>query len=142
YVDPSTVVGRGEPPLLATLVRIRPIYVSVDANEADVLAVQRKLAKEGKSEARERGQIAPGQWLPVELALRDEKEFKTAGRVDYVAPELDKTTGTMEVRARFENEDGFLLPGLFARVRFPMEKSLSLLLPESALLSDMQGRYV
>lgn len=141
YVDPGNLVGRGDPTLLATLVAIRPIYVSVDANEADVLAVQRKMAKEGKNEGRERGQIEPGKWLPVELALRDESEFKTVGRVDYIAPELDKATGTLEVRARFENEDGFLTPGLFARVRFPMEKSLALLVPEAALLSDMQGRY-
>jgi len=143
YVDPGNLVGRLDPTLLATLVCIRPIYVSVDANEADVLAVQRKIAKEGGGgEGRERGQLEQGKWLPVELALRDETEFKTNGRVDYVAPELDKTTGTMEVRARFENENGFLTPGLFARLRFPMEKSLSLLLPEASLLSDMQGRYV
>ncbi|HET6164730.1 MAG TPA: efflux RND transporter periplasmic adaptor subunit [Planctomycetota bacterium] len=142
YVDPGNLVGRGDATLLATLVCIRPIYVSVDANEADVLAVQRKIAKEGGGAGRERGQLEQGKWLPVELALRDETEFKTHGRVDYVAPELDKSTGTMEVRARFENEDGFLTPGLFARLRFPMEKSLSLLLPEAALLSDMQGRYV
>jgi RND family efflux transporter MFP subunit len=142
YVDPGNLVGRNEPTLLATLVQNQPIYISVDANEADVLAVQRKLTKEGNLEGRERGQLEQGKWLPVELALRDEDEFKTHGRVDYVAPELDKSTGTMEVRARFENENAFLTPGLFARVRFPMEKTLSLLLPEASLLSDMQGRYV
>lgn len=141
YVDPGNLVGRGEPTLLATLVATRPIFLSVDANEADVLAVQRKLARDGKVEGRERGQIEPGKWLPVELALRDETEFKTAGRVDYIAPELDRASGTLEVRARFENEDDFLTPGLFGRVRFPMDKSLALLVPEEALLSDMQGRY-
>jgi RND family efflux transporter MFP subunit len=141
YVDPGNLVGRGEPTLLATMVATRPILVSVDVNEADVLAVQRKLAKEGKVDGRERGQVEAGKWMPVELALRDETEFKTTGRVDYVAPELNRTSGTLEVRARFENEDDFLTPGLFGRVRFPMEKSLALLVPEEALLSDMQGRY-
>lgn len=141
FVDPGNLVGRGEPTLLATLVQTQPVYVSVDASESDVLAVQRKLAAEEKVEGRERGQVAPGRWMPVELALRDESEFKTLGRVDYVAPELDRATGTLEVRARFENEDEFLNPGLFARVRFPMKTSLSLLVPEAALLSDMQGRY-
>ena len=142
YVDPGNLVGRGEPTLLATLVQTRPIYVSIDANESDVLAVQRKNAKAGKVEGRERGQTEPGKWMEVELALRDDKDFKTKGRVDYVAPELDKSTGTLELRTRFENEDDFLTPGLFARLRFPMEKSQALLLPEAAILSDMQGRYV
>lgn len=141
FVDPGNLVGRNEPTLLATMVCTKPVHVSVDVSETDVLAVQRRLAKEGKIEGRERGQTAPGQWIPVELALRDETEFKTMGRVDYVAPELDLATGTLEVRSRFENEDDFLNPGLFARLRFPMEKSLGLLVPEAALLSDMQGRY-
>jgi RND family efflux transporter MFP subunit len=142
YVDVGNLVGRNEPTLLATLVSTKPIYVSVNANEADVLAVQRKLQAEGQFDpTRLRGQLKPGEWLPVELALRDENEFKTKGRVDYVAPELDRASGTLEVRARFENESDFLTPGLFARVRFPMETSRALLLPEAALLSDMQGRY-
>ena len=141
YVDLGNLVGRGEPTLLATLVCTKPTYVSVNVNEADILAVQRKFVKDGNVEGRLRGQLKPGEWLPVELALRDEQEFNTHGRVDYVAPELNKATGTMEVRARFENENDFLTPGLFARLRFPMEKSLSLLVPEAALLTDMQGRY-
>jgi RND family efflux transporter MFP subunit len=143
YVDVGNLVGRNDPTLIATLVATKPVFVSVNANEGDVLEVQRRLAKEGHSNdaGRLRGQLKPGEWLPVELALRDESEFKTKGRVDYVAPELDASTGTLEVRARFENEDDFLTPGLFGRVRFPMEKSLALLVPEEALLSDMQGRY-
>jgi RND family efflux transporter MFP subunit len=143
YVDVGNLVGRNEPTLIATLVATKPVFVSVNANEGDVLEVQRRLAKEGHSNdaGRLRGQLKPGEWLPVELALRDESEFKTKGRVDYVAPELDASTGTLEVRARFENEDDFLTPGLFARLRFPMDKSLALLVPEAALLSDMQGRY-
>jgi len=148
YVDVGNLVGRNDPTLIATLVATRPVFVSVNANEGDVLEVQRSLAKEGHganaangADGRLRGQLKPGEWLPVELALRDESEFKTKGHVDYVAPELDASTGTLEVRARFENEDDFLTPGLFARVRFPMDKSLALLVPEAALLSDMQGRY-
>jgi RND family efflux transporter MFP subunit len=145
YVDVGNLVGRNDPTLIATLVATKPVFVSVNANEGDVLEVQRSLAKEGHNsngaDGRLRGQLKPGEWLPVELALRDESEFKTKGRVDYVAPELDASTGTLEVRARFENEDDFLTPGLFARVRFPMDKSLALLVPEAALLSDMQGRY-
>jgi RND family efflux transporter MFP subunit len=142
YVDVGNLVGRNEPTLIATLVATKPVFVSVNANEGDVLEVQRSLAKAGHNvDGRLRGQLKPGEWLPVELALRDESEFKTKGRVDYVAPELDASTGTLEVRARFENEDDFLTPGLFARVRFPMDKSLALLVPEAALLSDMQGRY-
>lgn len=138
-VDAGNLVGRGEPTLLATIVQATPAYVSIDASEADVLDVRRDSARAGGS--REPGQISPGNWRPCELALAGEREFKTKGRVDYVAPELDRETGTLTVRTRYENTDNRLLPGLFARVRFAMSRSDALVVPEAALLSDQQGRY-
>jgi RND family efflux transporter MFP subunit len=54
---------------------------------------------------------------------------------------MNPLTGTLRVRTRFENPDETLLPGLFARARFPMSSAKAVLVPESALLSDQQGRY-
>jgi RND family efflux transporter MFP subunit len=54
---------------------------------------------------------------------------------------LNAETGTLRVRARFENADETLLAGYFARVRFPMSSNAAILVPEAALLTDQQGRY-
>ncbi len=140
-VDVGNLVGRGEPTLLATIVQATPAFVSLDVSESDVLAVRRETARDGDRSAAEPGQVSPGKWRPCELALADEAEFKTPGRVDYVDPQLNTQTGTLRIRTRFENTDESLLPGYFARVRFPMSSRRSLLVPEAALLSDQQGRF-
>lgn len=140
-VDAGNLVGRGEPTLLATIVQATPCYVSVDVSEGDVLRVRRSLEREGRLRENEPGQIAPGEWRPAELALMGEEDYSVDGRVDYVAPELDATTGTLRVRTRWENADETLIPGLYARVRFPMSSSSAMLVPEAALLTDQQGRY-
>jgi RND family efflux transporter MFP subunit len=140
-VDVGNLVGRNEPTLLATIVQPAPVYVSVDVNEADVLAVRREIQKTARKPGTEPGQVGPGEWRPVELALGDETEFKVKGRVEYVSPQMNEQTGTLRVRTLFANEDLSLLPGLFAKIRFPMSIRKSVLVPDAALLSDQQGRY-
>jgi RND family efflux transporter MFP subunit len=141
YVDVGNLVGRSEPTLLATIVATAPAYVSIDANEADVLEVKRDSERSGAGSKEEPGQLTAGNWRPSELALADESEFKVKGRVDYVDPQLNSQTGTLRVRTLYDNANESLVPGLFARVRFPMSTRKSLLVPEAALLSDQQGRY-
>lgn len=138
-IDAGNLVGKGEPTLLAQIVRTAPAFVSVDVSESDVLEVRRE--REASGEKLEPGQIAPGQWRPCELALADREEFETPGRVDYVEPTVNSETGTLRIRTRFENENDALVPGLFARVRFPMARHKAMLVPEAALLTDQRGRY-
>lgn len=141
-VDAGNLVGRDGPTLLAEIVRGTPAYVSVDVSESDVLAVRRELERSGELPADRRpGQIGPGEWRPCELALSDEDEFSITGRIDYVEPRINTETGTLRVRTVFENSDESLLPGYFARVRFPMRSDAAMLVPEAALLTDQQGRY-
>ena len=105
YVDEGNLVGRGEPTLLAKIVQSVPAYVSLDINEHDVLAVRRMREKAGSREGAEPGQISPGVWQPCELAIANEMVYRFPGRVDYVEPEMNKETGTLRVRTRYENAD-------------------------------------
>jgi RND family efflux transporter MFP subunit len=139
-VDVGNLEGaQGQPTVLATVVRNRPIYVSVEVNETDLLAVRcRRLSENAKLEP---GQIEEGRWQPVDLAIGASAEYRQHGQVDYVDPALDPTSGTIHVRCRFENEDEFLLPGLSVRLRFPMQTVDAIVAPDIALLSDQAGRY-
>lgn len=142
-VDAGNLVGRGEPTLLATITQASPAFVSIDVNESDVLAMRSEREKAGGAAANaEPGQIRPGEWLPAELALADESGFRFPGRIDFVDPQLSAQTGTLRVRTRFDNPQDVLLPGLFARVRFAISARKAMLVPEPALLSDQQGRFV
>jgi RND family efflux transporter MFP subunit len=63
--------------------------------------------------------------------------------MDYAAPQVDASTGTLEARAIFDNKERRLLPGLFARVRTPVGKlDNAILVPDVALGTSQEGRYL
>jgi multidrug efflux system membrane fusion protein len=139
-VDVGNLVGAaGQSTVLATLVSAKPLYVSVDVSESDLLMVRR--ARLAKAPGSEPGQIAPGEWRPVDLATADTDDFAVHGRIDYVDPALNPQSGTIRVRCRFENDDEVLLPGLFVRIRILLDTEDATLIPDIALLSDQSGRY-
>jgi RND family efflux transporter MFP subunit len=135
-VDPGAYVGAGSPTPLATIVQVDPIYVNFNIDEQQVLTIREKLREHGVT-LRDIGDV------PIEVGLQTETGYPHKGKLDYVAPEIDATTGTLAGRAVFDNADRVLLPGLFVRVRIPKERDVeSLLVPEQALGTNQQGRYL
>lgn len=141
FVDVGNLVGPSGTSLLAEIVQATPAFVSVDVSESDVLAIRRERVNSPRSSETEPGQTPSGEWRRSELALSDETDFNVRGRIDYVDPKVNASTGTLSVRTRYENEDEVLIPGYFVRVRFPMTTQKAMLVPEAALLTDQQGRY-
>jgi RND family efflux transporter MFP subunit len=123
------------PTVLATIVQLDPIWVNFNASERDVLRVRANLARRGLTTADIIG-------LPVEVGLQNEEGYPHKGKLDYVAPTVNASTGTLAVRANLPNENRALLPGFFVRVRVPSEPEPALLVPDVALGSDQGGRYV
>ncbi|WOH81395.1 efflux RND transporter periplasmic adaptor subunit [Bradyrhizobium sp. BEA-2-5] len=135
-VSVGELVGVSSPTQLATIVAMDPIYVNFTVNEQDVLRV--------RDEARRRGlTVNELRQLPVEVGLQTETGYPHEGKLDYVAPTLNQSTGTLAVRGVFPNPDRTLLPGFYVRVRVPFEKQdKALLVPDVAIGSDQAGRYV
>jgi len=135
-VSIGELVGASSPPtVLATIVQIDPIWVNFNASERDVQQVRANLARSGKTTADLIG-------LAVEVALQTEDDYPHKGKLDYVAPTVNASTGTLAARGIFENANRSLLPGYFVRVRIPSQPSLALLVPDVAIGSDQGGRYV
>ncbi|WP_024512577.1 efflux RND transporter periplasmic adaptor subunit [Bradyrhizobium sp. ARR65] len=135
-VSVGELVGVSSPTQLATIVAQDPIYVNFTVNEQDVLRI--------RAEARRRGLTSADiKQTPVEVGLQTEQGYPHAGKLDYVAPTVNQSTGTLAVRGIIPNGDRVLLPGLFVRVRVPVEKQdNALLVPDTALGSDQSGRYL
>lgn len=135
-VSIGELVGVASPTQLATIVTLDPIYVNFTVNERDVLRV--------REEARRRGlTTAELKTLPLEVGLQTETGYPHQGKLDYAAPTVNQSTGTLAVRGILPNPDRVLLPGYFVRVRVPFEKQQNaLLVPDTALGSDQSGRYV
>ncbi len=77
------------------------------------------------------------------IRLSDGNLLETRGRIDFVDNRVDPTTGTIAVRALFENPDGLLLPGQYVRLvaNQAAEEKLPLT-PQASVLEDRDGRYV
>ncbi|SHN76461.1 RND family efflux transporter, MFP subunit [Bradyrhizobium erythrophlei] len=135
-VSVGELVGVASPTQLATIVATDPIYVNFSVNEQDVLRI--------REEARRRGiTVDDLRQIPIEIGLQSETGYPHKGTLDYVAPQLNQSTGTLAVRGILKNSDRQLLPGYFARVRVPVEQNVkAMLVPDVALGSDQAGRYV
>lgn len=130
------VGASASPTVLATIVQTMPIYVNFNISEQDVLKIRAEMARRGMS----RDELKK---VPVEIALQDEKDFSHQGTLDYAAPNVNPSTGTLAVRGVLANTDHTLLPGYFVRVRVPLQRDVpALLVPDAALGSDQGGRYV
>ncbi len=124
-----------QPTVLSTIVQLDPIWVNFTASERDVLAVRAALANQGRTTQSLIG-------TTVEIGLQNEDGYPHKGKLDYVAPTVNPSTGTLAARATLENADRGLLPGYFVRVRIPSKPQPALLVPDVALGSDQGGRYV
>lgn len=85
-------------------------------------------------------------WRRATVLLQRESDagFPFVGRLDYVDQEgVDAATGTLSLRAVFENDEGSLFPGLFVRVRVPIRtRPSALLIPARAVLRDRVGPHL
>jgi RND family efflux transporter MFP subunit len=135
-VSVGELVGAASPTQLATIVELDPIYVNFNVNERDVLRV--------RAEARRRGlTVNDLRQLPIEVGLQTEDGYPHKGKLEYVAPTVNLSTGTLAVRGVLANADRILLPGFFVRIRVPEDQQQdALLVPNVALGSDQAGRYV
>jgi membrane fusion protein (multidrug efflux system) len=64
------------------------------------------------------------------------------GVIRFIAPNVDSASRRILIKGRVPNEDGVLLPGMFARVVATLGERDALLLPEEALVADPEGTYV
>ena len=128
------LVGGSQPTKLATITQLDPIWVTFTVSEQDVLRIRASLRKRGLK-------LGEFHSIPVEIGLQTETGYPHQGVLDYVAPGLDPSTGTITARGIFQNADVVLLPGYFVRVRVPTERNVpALLVPEVALGADQLGR--
>ncbi|MCE9520016.1 MAG: efflux RND transporter periplasmic adaptor subunit [Verrucomicrobia bacterium] len=129
-VPVGSLVGKGDPTLLATISQVDPIWFYCAISEVDYLQAE-KLSREA---GRKMGD------LPVKLILADGSELPDAGKWVFVDRAVDPTTGTIRARAEFPNSRKALRPGMFARVSIVLPtKDESILVPERALV-ELQGK--
>jgi multidrug efflux system membrane fusion protein len=120
-------------PLLTSIVSGDGIYADFDVDEQTYLRSVHQAAQSQAQEAR----------IPVQLTLSGDADHVYQGRIESFDNKIDAGTGTIRARARFDNTDGVLVPGMFASIKLGSSvASTVLLVPDDAVGSDQSKRFV
>ncbi|CAN7398079.1 efflux RND transporter periplasmic adaptor subunit [Variovorax sp. LjRoot290] len=123
-------------PVLTTLVSVSPIYASFDADEQVVV----KALKDLPGGASARNKI---EGIPVQMGTAGLEGTPYEGKLQLIDNQVDARSGTVRVRAAFDNKDGALIPGQFARIRMGQARSESaVLVNERAVGTDQNKKFV
>ena len=132
--DPGNLVGTDGNTVLAQINQVDPIYVYFNISDLDLARLLKRTGGvPGPSDARK--------WS-MQAGLPGEDGYPHEGRLDFAAINLTSTTGTLLMRGVLSNPNGRILPGLYTRVRVPVEERAAFLIPDAAIGHDQQGAYV
>ena len=113
---------------LVVINQVKPVYVSLAIPEQK-LSVVRDLMRKGP--------------LLVEVTVPGGDKPLAAGRIAFLDNAVDQTTGTIKVRAIFDNGDAALWPGQFYSVRVKLyDQENAILVPSRALQTGPNGQFV
>lgn len=136
FITAGNYVHAGQS-VLTSLVSSGRIYAWFDADEQSLL---RYLGLDSASGTASQLQQ---QQRPVLLALSGSTEFRHQGTIDFIDNQLNAATGTIRIRASFDNNDGGLLPGLFARLKLTGSAPYqAVLVDDKAIGTDLASRFV
>jgi len=129
-VSVGSLVGKGDPTLLATISQLDPIWFYCNVGEVEYLKANAEVRRTGKTVKD----------LDAVLVLSDGSTHPDKGRFVFLDRAVDVKTGTIRVRAEFPNPNRNLRPGMFARIKVDSGvRPDSILVPERAVL-EMQGQ--
>ena len=136
FITAGNYVHAGQS-VLTSLVSTGRIYAWFDADEQSLLRYL------GLDSATGTDSQLQQQQRPVLLALSGSTEFRHQGTIDFIDNQLNAATGTIRIRASFENTDASLLPGLFARLKLTGSAPYqAVLVDDKAIGTDLSSRFV
>jgi RND family efflux transporter MFP subunit len=128
--------GSNAAPLLTTVVSLDPMYVTFEGDEQIYLKYNELSRRGERASSRDAAN-------PVLMGLANEDGYPHRGSMIFVDNQVDPRTGTIRARATFQNQDGYLTPGLFARVKLLGHNSYhAVLVDERAIGTDQSQKFV
>lgn len=120
-------------PLLTTIVSNNGIYADFEVDEQTYLQNIRGSANGSQQERQ----------IPVELSLQGDHNHSYKGTIHSFDNKINPSSGTIRARAKFDNEDGKLIPGMFVSIKLGSSNMINaLLIPDRAIGSDQNKKFV
>jgi RND family efflux transporter MFP subunit len=138
----NLVNAGGSDPLLTTIVSIDPIRIYFNVDERSMQRYAKSIGAAGGSLTELLANMKDRQ-APFTFALDGETAFTHEGQLRFGDNRVDPSTGTMQVYGIVPNANGMFVPGSRVRVRLTIgEPYAAMLVPDTAILSDQDKRYV
>lgn len=126
-------------PVLTSLVSVSPIYASFDTDEQIVVKALQDLQSGSKGQSAR--QLI--ERIPVQMGTGTSGGTPYNGHLQLIDNQVDARSGTVRVRAVFDNADGSLIPGQFARIRMGQARNTqAVLINERAVGTDQSKKFV
>lgn len=133
-ITQGNLVGSGSG-TLARVVQTDPVYVAFSLPEGVMVSLRQQYGQ--ALDAIDPADIALG------LRLPNGTDYGGEGRVSFVSNEVDPQTGTLTLRATFQNADRILLPGQFVTLHIgAADPEMRVFVPQTSVLRDREGTYV
>ncbi|MNQ60942.1 Multidrug resistance protein MdtA precursor [compost metagenome] len=127
-VDLGNLVTSGDTTPLVVITQTKPISVAFTLPEGQLPAVV--------------GRFRAGQPLVVEAWDRDDQRLQAEGVLQSLDNQIDTTTGTLKLKARFANDDEILFPNQFVNIRLRADLlPKAVLIPSAAVQFGSQGTF-
>ena len=126
-VDPGNIVHATDNTALVTITQVRPIFVDFTISQDELGQIQHYQSQ------------AP---LAVEAVDGAGKEVLGRGKLSLIDNQIDQTTGTIHLKAIFDNTDDKLWPGQFLNARLILTTSKgAITVPSTAVQEGDDGYY-
>ena len=135
-VTEGALVGQGSATLLTTVSQLDPLYVNFTIGVNDLNELQ-TAAEHGDI------QLTKPNKTTVKVTLADGTPYAEPGTVDFSAPTVDPSTGSITLRALLPNPKFRLLPGTYVNLQLALgERHNAFVIPQPAVQRDIAGTYV
>jgi multidrug efflux system membrane fusion protein len=132
----NLVAAGSTSPALTTLVSVDPIYAAFNVSEETVARALAELPVSGDA-------LPPIEDIPVEMGTLVDQGTPIKGKLQLISNEVELASGTVAVRAVFDNPGGRLMPGQFVRVRLGQAKAANeIVVSERAIGTDQDKKFV
>ena len=129
-VTPGSLVTADQSDALSTIRATDKVYVDFTQTSVELLKLKKHLLENNKDISE----------TPVSLVLEDGSEYPMKGKLMSGEVSVDESTGSITMRAVFENPHQLLLPGAFVRVKLAQYETPAILVPQQALIRSDNGK--
>lgn len=131
YFTEGALVSAQQEATMATIHQLDPIYVDIPQAAKILLNLRRQMMA---------GKLSEDDNPEVRLTLEDGSEYPLSGRLQFTEVDVNENTGSVVMRAEFDNPEGMLLPGMYVRAEIiEGRKDDALLVPQKAVTFDREG---